>query len=112
MKKILGFLLFSSLCVSSTLYAQEKQTLVGKITTFEGADNFYLTIVDKKGKAHQGLCRDMNICEKLATSLDDPNLAGYKGKKVKVTVSKGDQYDAEGNVFGTMDAFEKIELLK
>jgi hypothetical protein len=42
---------------------------------------------------------------------DDPVLAGYKRKLVKVTIGQGKQYDGAGNVMGTMDAFEKIQLL-
>ena len=41
-----------------------------------------------------------------------PNLAGYKGKRVKVTISQGQQFDGAGNVMGTMDAFKKIQVMK
>jgi hypothetical protein len=52
-----------------------------------------------------------NLCDKLIEATDE-NLGGYKGKKVKVTVGKGNQTDAAGNIMGTMDAFIKIELIK
>ena len=41
-----------------------------------------------------------------------PNLAGYKGKRVKVTISQGQQFDGAGNVMGTMDAFKKIQVME
>lgn len=114
MKKI-ALILLTSLCFLSPAHADEKKTapktLVGTITKFECGDNCYLTITDKKGKEHNALCSDNSICEKLMTAADD-KLGGYKGKKVKVTVSTGQQVDGNGTVMGTMEAFIKIELIK
>ena len=110
MKKLLGFILIMALCLATIAYAQKK-TLVGTVSGFECGDNCYLTIVDKTGKEHQALCSD-TLCEKMMESQDDPNLAGYKGKRVKVTISQGQQFDGAGNVMGTMDAFKKIQVME
>lgn len=110
MKKILGCILIT-LCLSNMAYAKTK-TVVGTISSFECGDNCYLTIIDKKGKEHHALCSDEVICQKMADNPEDSNLVGYKGKKVKVTVGKGKQFDGAGNLMGTMDAFEKIVILK
>jgi small nuclear ribonucleoprotein (snRNP)-like protein len=112
MKKSFAFILLLALCLNTTAYAKKvsNKTVVGTITAFDGADNFYLTIVDNKGKAHNALCM-ADLCDKLIEATDE-NLGGYKGKKVKVVVGKGNQTDAAGNIMGTMDAFIKIELIK
>ncbi len=111
MKKLLGFILIMALCLTNIVYAQKNKTLIGTVSGFECGDNCYLTIVDKTGKAHQALCSD-TLCEKMMESQDDPNLAGYKGKRVKVTIGQGQQFDGAGNVMGTMDAFKNIQLMK
>lgn len=112
--KTLLLVLLSSLCFLSNAQAASKKqaikTIEGTINTFESADNFYLTIVDKKGTSHTALCA-ADLCEKLMIATGD-NLGGYKGKRVKVTVGKGKQVDGSGQVMGVMDAFVKIQLLK
>jgi hypothetical protein len=35
----------------------------------------------------------------------------FIGKKVKVTVGRGNQVDGSGNIMGEMDAFDKIDML-
>lgn len=114
MKKII-FILAASLCFLSIAEAKNQKTLpkvlIGIIANFECGDNCYLTIVDKKGKEHTGLCSVDPLCEKLMMATDD-KLGGYKGKKVKVTVGTGQQVDGSGTVMGTMDEFVKIQLLK
>lgn len=114
MKKILLFLIASLFFINIAEAEAKKNApkiLVGMISGFECGDNCYLTIVDKQGKEHYALCSDDRLCEKLMTATGD-NLGGYKGKKVKVTVSTGQQVDGSGTVMGTMDAFVKIQLLK
>lgn len=111
MKKILGFIVIT-LCFSHVAYAKKNPTMIGTIMGFECGDNCYLTIVDENGQDHQALCSDDTVCEKMMNNMDDPNLAGYKRKLVKVTIGQGKQFDGAGNEMGTMDAFEKIELLK
>lgn len=107
----LSLLIFLSLIQFAHADKKTNRIVVGKIAVFECSDNCYLTLIDKKGKEHLALCEDRNICEKLVAS-NDENLNGYKGKKVKVTVSQGKQFDNAGNVMGTMDAFVKIEFVK
>ncbi|MDD1617860.1 MAG: hypothetical protein LUQ28_15645 [Methylococcaceae bacterium] len=111
MKKTLGFLLLIALCLTNTAYAKKNTTMIGTIMAFECGDNCYLTIVDEQGQDHQALCADDNVCEKIMNNPDDPVLAGYKRKLVKVTIGQGKQYDGAGTVMGTMDAFEKIQVL-
>jgi hypothetical protein len=111
MKKIFGFMLLITLCLSNSAYAQKNKTMIGTIMAFECGDNCYLTIVDEQGQDHQALCADDKVCEKMMDHPDDPLLAGYKRKLVRVSIGQGKQYDGAGNVMGTMDAFEKIELL-
>ncbi|MDO9215087.1 MAG: hypothetical protein Q7U23_14800 [Methylococcales bacterium] len=112
MKKSFSFILLLALCLSNTAYAKKiaDKTIIGTITAFDIGDNFYLTIVDNNGKTHNALCM-ADLCDKLIEATDE-NLGGYKGKKVKVVVGKGNQTDAAGNIMGTMDAFIKIELIK
>ncbi len=84
------------------------RTVIGTISKVEWGDNFYLTIIDSKGKKHTALC-NAPICSKFNES---PNIQKrYKGKKVKVTVGKGTRYDGGGNVMDKYDAFIKIRFL-
>lgn len=85
------------------------KTLEGVITSYECGDNCYLTITDKQGDAHSGLCT-APLCDSWNEIAEMP--ASYQNKKVKVGISIGKQYDAAGNVMGEMDAFETITLLK
>lgn len=80
----------------------------GTISGYGCGDNCYLTIVDANNKEHTGLCT-ASLCQKWNEDVDMP--VEFKGKKVKVTVGKGVQYDGGDNVMGEMDAFDKIELL-
>lgn len=82
----------------------------GTISRYECGDNCYLTITDKKGKEHTGLCTAHPLCTKWNREVMMPD--SYKGKRVKVTIGKGTQFDGGGNVMGTMDAFTRIQLLK
>ena len=98
--------------VTSTVTAQKRKAtkvIEGTISRYECADNCYLIITDKKGKEHTGLCR-ATFCNASWAWKTMP--ARYKGKRVRVTVGKGTQYDGAGNVMGKMDAFIKIKFLK
>lgn len=85
------------------------KTIEGTISEYSCGDNCYLTIIDKKGKKHEGLCT-AKTCQPWNENAEMPK--SYKGKRVKVTVGKGTQYDGAGNVMGKMDAFIKIQSLK
>ncbi len=110
MKKIFGFMLLLTISLTNA-HAKKDQTMIGTIMGFECGDNCYLTIVDEKGLDHQALCGDTQVCDKMMENPDDPALGGYKRKLVKVTIGQGKQFDGAGNVMGTMDAFEKIQVL-
>lgn len=85
------------------------KTLVGVIASYECGDNCYLTITDKQGVPHSGLC-SAPLCDAWNEVAEMP--ATFKNKKVKATVGTGTQYDGGGNVMGEMDAFETLTLLK
>jgi len=112
MKKSFGFILLITLCLTNPAYAQKNKTMIGTIMGFECGDNCYLTIVDENGQDYQALCGDEKVCDKIMDNIDDPDLGGYKRKLVKVIIGQGKQFDGAGNVMGTMDAFENIQLLK
>lgn len=110
------FLLTSVLIVGVLLapnhvHGQKKpttRTIVGAISAFECGDNCYLTITDDKGKAHVGLCA-ARTCDAWNDETEIPQ--SEKGKRVKVTVGKGNQYDGSGRLVGKMDAFTTIQFL-
>jgi hypothetical protein len=81
----------------------------GTISGYECGDNCYLTIIDKTGKQHIGLCTAHPLCTKWNREVMMPD--SYKGKRVRVTVGKGTQLTGSGDVVGTMDAFTRIQLL-
>jgi hypothetical protein len=81
------------------------RTLVGVIAGYECGDNCYLTIRDKKGEEHAGLCAAPE-CEPWNAEAQLPET--FMGKRVEVTVGVGDQVDGSGTVMGQMDAFTKI----
>lgn len=111
-------LIFASVMVVLFLAAPNKveaqkrkatRILEGKIVRYECGDNCYLIIADQKGKQHTGLCH-AKFCEASWAWKTMP--ARYKGKRVRVKVGKGKQYDGAGELMGTMDAFTKIQFLK
>jgi hypothetical protein len=105
--------LFLGLGVLPTqIQAQKRKvakTMEGTISKFECGDNCYLTITDAKGKEHTGLCL-ASICNAWTSLQTMPG--SFKGKRVRVVIGKGKQYDGEGTVMGTHDAFTKIHVLK
>jgi hypothetical protein len=94
---------------SASAQSKKTKTIEGKISGYECGDNCYLTITDSKGKKHDGLCT-ATACNAWNENAAMPKK--YIGKRVKVTVGKGKQYDGSGTVMGTMDAFTKIVFLK
>jgi hypothetical protein len=84
-------------------------TLEGVITSYECGDNCYLTITDKQGTEHSGLCT-APLCAAWNEAAEMP--ANFQNKRVKASVGTGTQQDGSGNVMGEMDAFEVITLLK
>lgn len=112
MKKIFGFMLLITVSLTNPAHAKKDQTMIGTIMGFECGDNCYLTIVDENGQDHQALCADSKACDEMMKNPDDPTFGGYKRKLVKVTIGQGKQFDGAGNVMGTMDAFENIQILQ
>ncbi|MBK6751801.1 MAG: hypothetical protein IPG67_17880 [Acidobacteria bacterium] len=84
------------------------RTIVGSISAFECGDNCYLTIMDDYGKTHVGLC-SARECDSWVDEAVLPVSA--KGKRVKITVGRGTQFDGSGRAVGKMDAFTKIQYL-
>ncbi len=84
------------------------KTLEGVIVSYECGDNCYLTIRDKKGVEHAGLCT-ASLCQAWNDVAEMPSK--YYKRKVSVMVGKGTQYDGNGTAMGTMDAFDVIRLL-
>lgn len=97
------------LCLSSFQNceaAAKNKVVTGVISNFdcEGSPCL-LTVVDGKGKEHDGICSD-KICDKWNEEEKMP--AEFKGKKVKVTVVESQG----GHGRGSSDEFIKLELLK
>jgi len=86
----------------------QNASLEGRIDDFHCGDNCYLTIVDKLNKEHTGLCTAPE-CRPWNRKVEMP--AHYIGKRVVVTLDRGVQVDAGGNVMGRMMAFRKIKFL-
>ncbi len=102
------------LASQDTQPAQPKQssgntrTIEGVISSYECGDNCYLTITDKRGEDHSGLCA-ADLCTPWNDVAAMPS--SFKNRKVKASIGTGTQYDGAGNVMGEMDAFESITLL-
>ena len=84
------------------------KTLQGTIVSYECGDNCYLNIKDDAGEEHSGLCT-ATLCETWNAVSEMP--AKYKGRRVKITVGTGTQYDNSGNDMGEMDSYDTIKLL-
>ena len=101
---------FFALC-SFNSYAAETTTgttIDATISGYECGDNCYLTIIDSEDGEMTGLCI-ATLCEEWNMEAAMPEK--YIGKKVRIVVGEGQQFDAAGNVMGTMEAFTNIELL-
>ena len=92
----------------SAVQAKDR-VIAGVISEYECGDNCYLMITDASGKAHSALCA-APLCQPWNEQAEMP--ARFKGKPVRATVGKGQQYDGEGHAMGAMDAFKKIDLVK
>jgi hypothetical protein len=87
-----------------------KQIVIeGTIRSYECGDNCYLTVVDSAEKEHSGLCA-ASLCRSWNKAAAMPK--SFIGKRVRVTIEKGNQYDAAGNIRGAFDAFSQIRLLQ
>lgn len=86
----------------------QSRTFEGTITSYDCGDNCYLTITDLQGQEQTGLC-GASICKLWGEN--ESSFSRYQGKKVRITVDKGEQINGEGDVMGEMDAFVKIEAL-
>lgn len=96
--------------VTEKAYAQKTKAvkiIEGTISGFDCGDNCYLTITDKKGKKHNALC-SKSACSAWFEKQSMPKR--FIGKRVKVTIGKGKQYDGGGNLMGTMDEFIKVQF--
>jgi hypothetical protein len=83
-------------------------TIEGRINNYECGDNCYLTIVDKSGKKHVGLCTARK-CSPWNDATELPRR--YIGKKVVVTLGRGVQLDGNGDVVGHMTAFVSVRFV-
>jgi hypothetical protein len=104
---LIGFLSTAALGYPTLASAQEI-SIEGRIQEFQCGDNCYLTIVDNSAKKHTGLCT-ASACGPWNENVELP--PHYIGKRVIVTLGRGVQTDAEGNVMGKMTAFRKIRFL-
>lgn len=86
----------------------KETTLEGVIAGYECGDNCYLTLRDTAGKEHGGLCT-ASVCQPWNDNAEMPQ--SFIGRPARVTVGKGKQYDGNGKVMGTTDAFLKIEWI-
>lgn len=113
MKKRLDIVFIGTVIVfvstNFTVVSAKEKIIEGLISEYECGDNCYLTIKDAEGKEHIGLCA-APLCRKWNESAEMP--IEFKGRKVRITVGKGLQYDGEGNIAGETDSFEKIDRLK
>jgi hypothetical protein len=81
----------------------------GKIVRFECGDNCYLIIRTSAGKELTGLCA-AKTCQPWNEAVEMP--AKYVGRRVTVTLGKGQQVDGAGNVMGDFLSFTAVRFLK
>src|SRR5262245_8023963 len=97
------------LLVATAYAASKPRTIEGRITNYDCGDNCYLTITDSKGAEHTGLC-EAPQCKAWNDRAGMPS--NQKGKRVRVTVRRGAQRNAAGEIMDHMDAFTRIEYPK
>ena len=95
-----------ALSIASAM-AGEARILHGRIIGYECGDNCYLLIRGSNRKEYRGLCAAPE-CQQWNEQAQMPK--SFIGKTVKVTIGLGNQYDADGNIMGRMDAFIKIKF--
>jgi hypothetical protein len=83
-------------------------TIEGRIYEYVCGDNCYLTIVDKFGSKHTGLCtaRECNAWNDAAELPRE-----YIGERVAVTLGIGVQLDGNGDVIGHTTAFKSVRFV-
>lgn len=91
---------------SADAHSAQPQPLRGRIERYECGDNCYLTIVDKSGVRHTGLCAARE-CEPWNKNAAMPR--SMVGQWVIVTIEIGDQVDGEGATVAQMSAFTSIK---
>lgn len=94
---------------SGAATAGTKVVAEGAIVRFECGDNCYLTIRRESGKELTGLC-SAPVCTRWNDVAEMPK--SFVGRRVRVTIGRGKQYDGAGNVMGTTAAFERIGFVK
>lgn len=104
--KTIPVLILAAALSGAALAAKDK-VISGVISDYQCGDNCYLTIKDAGGRERTGLCT-APLCEQWNAEVAMP--ARFKGRKVRVTVEQGQQFDGEGKVAGELDAFSKIDL--
>jgi hypothetical protein len=108
LKGVIAVLFLTALNQAQAQNRKVARTMEGTISNFECGDNCYLTVADEKGKEHIGLCL-ATICNEWTALQTMP--VEYKGRRVRVTIGRGKQYNRSGRVMGTTDAFTRIQLL-
>ncbi|HVX79825.1 MAG: hypothetical protein ACTHOR_10595 [Devosia sp.] len=83
-------------------------TKTGRITGFECGDNCYLTIQPSKGAPVTALCAAKACAAWNAATTIPKRLIG---KRVRVSIGNGRQYDASGNDMGPFPSFETLEFV-
>ncbi|NOQ34270.1 MAG: hypothetical protein GQ569_00050 [Methylococcaceae bacterium] len=107
-KKSFLLLQLSAFALFSVNSHAAEKTIEATISGYECGDNCYLEIIDSDDGEMIGLCT-APLCE--AWNMEAAMPEKYIGKKVRIVIGEAQQFDAEGNVMGTMESFTSIELL-
>ena len=114
MTRLSCLLRLSPICLAGLLTLElhssanaQDDVIRGFIVGYECGDNCYLTIMDRSATEHTGLCSAPE-CEEWNENAAMPS--DLIGKRVRVTVGEGVQYDADGNEMGRMMEFTKVRL--
>jgi hypothetical protein len=99
----------TALVLPSLSSVAAEKTMTGRIVRFECGDNCYLVIKTKTGKELTGLCT-AEACRPWNDMAEMP--AKYVGRRVNLTLGKGQQVDGAGNVMGEFLSFTSVKLLK
>lgn len=81
------------------------QDVSGTVKGYECGDNCYLTIATPDGEEVTGLCSAPE-CDAWNEAAEMPS--DVVGRKVKVSVETGQQFDNEGTLMGEFPAFASI----
>lgn len=103
----------SALAIATSLLAMpayaKNTTTIAEIVGFECGDNCYLTIKTKAGKEIDALC-SIDLCTGWYENQSMP--PKYKGRKVKVIIGTGKQYDGAGNEMGDFPEIIRLSFVK